>query len=118
MMVSVGTSEARAPGFTLDDLDTLLRDHYERGYEAGREAGAGPAYVQGHDRGRIEATGAMAGAVTQVIRGQLNHTERKMLERKDKPKTTIAAERKFIYDMCGELNRALMALGRIEGVEE
>lgn len=101
---------SKAPGLTLQAIDSLLRE----AFVAGRREGYSSGYEHGHKSGRAQGRGeAEANArdhVETVIRGRLNHIERHLRERQERPKTTIAAERDWASQQADELHRAIEAL--------
>jgi hypothetical protein len=107
----------RAPGLTLADVDRLAREAYVAGYKAGHKEGVRSGYRKGRDAGERDGRAGVADAVTRVIRGRLNHVQRRMSVCMDRKRTTIAEERAYILREANELHIALTELAAIKGVE-
>lgn len=71
-------------------------------WEEGRSAG--------YHRGSSNGAHAVAAAVDKVIRGHFNHSVRRLIDRSEGSKSTIAAEREFIARESHQLRNAVEAL--------
>lgn len=106
------TPEVPAPGFTLEDLDRLLKAHYERGYQQGRQEGITYGHARGSEAGERLAYDALKAQVQRIVGGQLIHIARRLDDRKVNPpkKTTIADERHVAFEQGQQLWKAVRDL--------
>jgi hypothetical protein len=114
--------ESSEPVLTLSDLEALVRSRIARErhvFAAELAHACEKAWDEGDRHGRTQGERAVRDAIAdevgQVIRGNLNHIERRLLERRDAPKTTIMDDRTFMVTMAAELNRAILRLSNMPG---
>lgn len=94
----------RAPGFTLEELDKLMRDSWCMGFQAGVQD------VQPQIMDLHRQLQEVKNNVTGVIGSYLIHIERHLRERTDARKITIAREREF---MVGKANDVAQAISKL-----
>lgn len=99
-----------APGLTMRDLDSLLREHYAKGYEAGRRA----AWDETMARLTRERQKAAREAESELLQWMWPNVVRRVqtcaertAEILDSPKSTIANERKRVEPLHKLLKDAL-----------
>lgn len=95
----------RAPGLTIEQVDSMLKDAWTAGFSAGC-ADMQPAVDAAERRGmEIQAT------VERVVGGRLIHVAASL--RRERPKSTIVAEREWMERQAAELDRAI---GDLRGI--
>lgn len=99
-----GQLQEKAPGFSLADIDKLMRQSWAEGFEAGaRDMGPTINALQ-----RQVAEGEAR--AERVVRSHLNHTVRRLRDQAVRPKTTIADDRHFMIEEADKLARAIALL--------
>lgn len=90
----------------LDDARRESRAETRRECEQAWETGR----WHGNAEGRQYERKRLTDAVNEVLQRRLGHTDRKLRERADKQRTTIAAEREFIAQIREEVSTAISRL--------
>jgi flagellar biosynthesis/type III secretory pathway protein FliH len=105
------------PGLTIRDIDSLLKQHFSDGYQAGRAEGYEEGHAHGVDRAASEVRREIAQRVQKIIGGSLIHVVSGLTEVANRRrKTTIADERDWMALKAAEVQRAIKALGDVHAL--
>lgn len=99
-----------APGLTMKDLDSLLREHYAKGYEAGQNkarADARQRIPQERKQAAAEAEAALLKWMWPNVMHQVLSASERAAAILDAPKSTIARDRESVERLLNVLKQSL-----------
>lgn len=104
------TPHEKAPGFTLSDLETLLREHYAKGYADGQrstQAAATKRIASERHQAAREAEADLLQWMWPNVLGRVQTCAEIMARTIDGPKSTIAKDRERMADVLDRLKQTL-----------